>query len=79
MTIIPFQTKYLPDWGIYLMIAFSGWLVLSHLLMTGYACVKDGEVKAGFQDDPVVKTGLNVFVVGILGLCVAVIMAVILN
>ena len=63
MTIIPFQTKYLPDWGIYLMIAFSGWLVLSHLLMTGYACVKDGEVKAGFQDDPVVKTGLNVFVV----------------
>ena len=61
------------------MIAFSGWLVLSHLVMTGYACVKDGEVRQGFEDDPVVKTGLNVFTVGILGLAVSVVMAVILN
>ena len=73
------ETEYLPRWGEYLMIAFSGWLGLSHLLMTGYACVKDGEVKAGFQDDPVVKSGFNIFAVGILGLCVAIIMSVILH
>ena len=75
----PIQTEFLPQWGEYMMIAFSGWLVLSHLVMTGYACVKDGEVKAGFQDDPVVTTGLNIFIVGLLGLCVSVIMAVILQ
>ena len=74
----PRQTEYLPQWGLYLMIAFSGWLALSHLAMTGYACVKDGEVKAGFQDDPVVKSGFNIFTVGILGLCVAIILSVIL-
>ena len=75
----PIQTEFLPQWGEYMMIAFSGWLVLSHLVMTGYACVKDGEVKAGFQDDPVVTSGFNIFAIGILGLSVAVILSVILH
>ena len=73
------QTKFLPDWGTYMMYAFTGWLVLSHLAMTGYFCVKEGEAQTGFDDNPLVRTGLNVFVVGVLGLSTAVIMSVVLK
>ena len=54
-------------------------LVLSHLAMTGYFCVKEGEAQTGFDDNPLVRTGLNVFVVGVLGLSTAVIMSVVLK
>ena len=63
----------------YLMISFSGWVTLSHLLMTGYFCVKEGEAQSGFDDNPVVKTGANIFVVGTLGLSAAVVMSIVLN
>ena len=73
------QTKFLPEWGTYLMISFSGWVTLSHLLMSGYFCVKEGEAQSGFDDNPVVKTGANIFVVGTLGLSAAVVMSIVLN
>ena len=74
---ISMQTKYLPEWGTYVMIGLSCWLGVSHLLMSGYFCIKEGEAQTGFQDNPLVKAGLNVFVVGTLGLSVAVILSVI--
>ena len=61
------------------MYAFSGWLALSHLAMTGYLCVKEGEAVTGFDDNPLVRTGLNVFVVGTLGLSAGVVMSVVLK
>lgn len=62
-----------------MMIAFSGWLGLSHALMLGYFCVKDGEAKTGFDDDPVVRNALNVFIIGTLGLTAAVILSIFLK
>ena len=74
---ISMQTKYLPEWGTYVLIGLSCWLGVSHLLMSGYFCIKEGEAQTGFQDNPLVKAGLNVFVVGTLGLSAAVILSVI--
>jgi len=70
--------KYLPDWGNYLMIAFSVWLGVSHLAMSSYRLVKEGEAQTTLADDPVVRTGFLLFIIGILGLSVAVIMSVLL-
>ena len=73
------QKKYLTDWGTYLMIAFSVWVGVSHLAMSSYRMVKEGEAQTTLADDPVVRTGFFLFIVGILGLSIAVIMAVLLN
>ena len=59
-----------------MMIAFSGWLVLSHALMLGYFCIKEGETKSGFDDDPVVKSGLGIFVVIVTGFSASVILSI---
>ena len=48
-------------------------------MMTGYFCVKEGEAQSGFDDNPVVKTGANIFVVGTLGLSTAVVVSIVLN
>jgi len=73
------EKKYLTDWGTYLMIGFSVWVGVSHLAMSSYRMVKEGEAQTTLADDPVVRTGFFLFIVGILGLSIAVIMAVLLN
>ena len=61
------------------MIAFSAWVGVSHLGMSSYRMVKEGEAKTTLTDDPVVRTGFLLFIIGILGLAIAVIMSVLLN
>ena len=60
------------------MVAFSVWLGLSHLSMSGYRLVKEGEAQSTLADNPVVKTGLLVFSIGLLGLSIAIVMSVLL-
>ena len=61
------------------MIAFSVWLGVSHLSMSSYRMVKEGEAQTTLADNPVVRSGFLVFIIGLLGLSIAVIMSVLLN
>ena len=63
----------------YLTIAFSVWLAVSHLSMSSYRLVKEGEAQTTLEDNPVVRAGFLVFVIGILGLSLAIIMSVLLK